>query len=363
MAANAELFVSRKTWVSQAQEMVSTFRRWPMVSTFVLVALVIIGILGPPIKIGGLEYPGFAPYGYAEGTSTDRNIPPFWSSEKTTPKTVVQSVNQFRAEASSQVSLRNARVIDPDAQLGDQVAVVLQKGGSSAHWLGTDEVGWDILSRLIHAARVTLLVAAISLLSGLVVGTGLGLIAGYADQISPRFGRHLDEIIMRLVDIWLGVPFLIVALAVVIVLGQSFAVLYGLLALLAWTPFVRNVRAEVLTLKERDYVALAKVAGAGTFRILTTHILPGVTNTVIVIATLRVGQLILAEAILSFLGAGVPPPKPSWGAMIADGRTYLADAWWLAFFPGVCIFLVVMALNFLGDWARDHFDPRLRQLE
>ena len=340
----------------------SDLRRWPTISVIILTVLFIVGIFGPPLKVGFLDYLGFAPYGYAEGTPKDRTIPPFWGREQVKMKTVVQSVNQLRQEATYQVSLRNARKIKPGAQLGDQVPVVLRQGGTFAHPLGTDEVGWDIFSRLIHAARVTLLVAGISLISGLVVGASLGLIAGYADQISPRFGRHLDEFVMRVVDIWLGLPFIIVALAVVIVLGQSLMVLLGLLAMLAWTPFVRNVRAEVLSIKKQEYVALAKVAGAGSFRILTVHILPGVTNTLIVIATLRVGQLIIAEAILSFLGAGVPPPKPSWGAMIADGRGYLADAWWIAFFPGVAIFLVVMALNFLGDWFRDRLDPRLRQL-
>ncbi|MFQ6031142.1 MAG: ABC transporter permease subunit, partial [Dehalococcoidia bacterium] len=351
-----------RSLVSGPQPLLLRLRRWPTVSIIILAVLFIVGIFGPPIKAGFLEYSGFAPYGYAEGTAKDRTIPPFWGRERVKMKTVVQSVNQLRQEATHQISLRDARKIKPAAQLGDQVPVVLRQRGSSAHWLGTDEVGWDIFSRLIHAARVTLLVAAISLISGLVVGTGLGLIAGYADQISPRFGHHLDEVVMRVVDIWLGLPFIIVALAVVIVFGQSLVVLLALLALLAWTPFVRNVRAEVLSLKKQEYVALAKVAGAGSYRILMVHILPGVTNTVVVLATLRVGQLIIAEAILSFLGAGVPPPKPSWGAMIADGRGYLADAWWIAFFPGVAIFLVVMALNFLGDWMRDRLDPRLRQL-
>ncbi|MFN3973932.1 MAG: ABC transporter permease, partial [Dehalococcoidia bacterium] len=182
-----------------------------------------------------------------------------------------------------------------------------------------------------------------------------GLIAGY-------FGGVVDELISRMVDIWLSLPFIVVALAAVILFGQSFSVMIGLLALLAWAPFVRNVRAEVMVLKTKDYVALAKVAGASVPRILVTHILPGVLNTVIVIATLRVGQLILFEAILSFLGAGIPPPTPAWGVMVADGRNYVHDAWWVSFFPGLAIFLVVMSLNFLGDWVRDRFDPRLRQL-
>ena len=183
----------------------------------------------------------------------------------------------------------------------------------------------------------------------------MGLVAGY-------FGGFVDEIIMRITDVWLGLPFILIAIVVVIALGQTMTILLMLLALLAWTAFVRNVRGEVLSLKTRDYVALAKVAGASTFRILIWHILPGVLNTIIVIATLRVGQLILTEAILSYLGAGIPPPTPAWGAMVADGRSFINDAWWISFFPGVAIFLIVMSLNFLGDWMRDRFDPRLRQL-
>jgi peptide/nickel transport system permease protein len=132
--------------------------------------------------------------------------------------------------------------------------------------------------------------------------------------------------------------------------------------MLAWVPFVRNVRAETLSLKTRDYVALAKVSGASTLRILIRHILPGVINTIMVIATLRVGQLIMTESILSFLGAGIPPPTPSWGVCVNDGRNYISDAWWISFFPGVAILIIVMAFNFIGDWMRDRFDPRLRQL-
>jgi peptide/nickel transport system permease protein len=227
---------------------------------------------------------------------------------------------------------------------------------TTRHILGADHVGRDVLSRVIYGARVSLLVAGISLSTGLIVGTTLGLISGY-------FGRHIDEFIMRLVDVWLSMPFLLIALVATIVFDSSFALVMGLLALLAWSAFVRNVRAEVLSLKQRDYVALARVAGASNLRIIVRHILPGVINTIIVIATLRVGQLILAEAALSFLGAGIPDPTPAWGLMISQGRDYIASGhWWIAFFPGIAIFLVVMSLNFLGDWMRDKFDPRLRQL-
>jgi peptide/nickel transport system permease protein len=227
--------------------------------------------------------------------------------------------------------------------------------GSTENLLGTDHLGRDMVSRLVYGARVSLLVVVVSTTSGMAVGTFLGLIAGY-------FGGNVDEFISRIVDIWLAIPFLLVAMIIVIILGQSFTLMLGLLALLAWSPFVRNVRAEVLSLRERDYVACAKIAGAPAVRILWRHILPNVLNTVMVIASLRVGQLILSESILSFLGVGVPPPTPAWGSMVADGRNYLNTAWWISTLPGIAILLVVMAFNFTGDWIRDKTDPRLRQL-
>lgn len=227
--------------------------------------------------------------------------------------------------------------------------------GSAKFLLGSDGVGRDVLSRVMHGARISLMVASFSLASGFLFGTSIGIVSGY-------FGGLLDEVVMRIVDIWAAVPFLVFALVVVIVFGAGIGTMMGLLVLLAWSSFVRNVRAEVLSLKERDYVALAKVAGAGPIRIMARHILPGVINTAIVIATLRLGSLILAAAALSFLGAGIPAPTPSWGGMVADGRDFLATAWWISFFPGISIFLLVMSLNFLGDWMRDRFDPRLRQL-
>jgi peptide/nickel transport system permease protein len=227
--------------------------------------------------------------------------------------------------------------------------------GTSKYLLGADPIGRDLLSRLMHGARISMMVVAVALISGTVVGTALGLVAGY-------FGGILDEFIMRIVDIWLGLPFVLVALTIAVVLGASLTTMMALLALMTWAGFVRNVRAEVLSLKTRDYVALATVAGASTTRILVWHLLPGVINTVLVLASLRCGQLILTEAFLSYLGAGIPPPTPTWGSMIADGREYLRQAWWVSIFPGVAILLTVMSLNFLGDWLRDRLDPKLRQL-
>ena len=200
-----------------------------------------------------------------------------------------------------------------------------------------------------------MIVLTFATISGLAIGVTFGVLGGY-------LGGVVDEVLMRFVDLWYALPFLLLALVVAVVIGQSFWVVVGLLSWLAWSAFVRNVRAEVLSLKTRDYVALARVAGASGFRIVTRHILPGVANTIVVLTTLRVGQLILAEATLSFLGAGIPSPTPAWGLMVAEARDYISAAWWMAFFPGLAIFLLVMALNFMGDWLRDRLDPRLRQL-
>lgn len=229
------------------------------------------------------------------------------------------------------------------------------EGGTASHLLGTDQQGRDVLSRVIYGARISLVIAVVAISLSLVAGTALGLVAGY-------FGGLLDEAIMRLVDLVRSVPFLLIALVFVVVFGQSFTLLLILLSVTAWTGYARQVRAETLQLRERDYVLAAKIGNASTFRILYRHILPGVVSTITVISTLQVGGLILAEASLSFLGAGVPPPTAAWGSMVAEGRNYLQSAWWIATFPGTAILLTVLAFNFLGDWLRDRFDPRLRQL-
>jgi peptide/nickel transport system permease protein len=221
--------------------------------------------------------------------------------------------------------------------------------------LGADHLGRDVLSRVIQGARISVQVVGIALVTGVLVGATMGLMAGY-------YGGWIDEIITRTIDMWNGLPFILIALVVSVILGTSTTVVMFLLALLAWTPFVRQVRADALVLRTRDYIASARIAGAGDFRIMLRHIFPGTVSTIMVVASLRVGGLILAEASLSFLGAGIPDPIPAWGKSVAEGRRYLATSWWISFFPGLAIFLVVMSLNFFGDWLRDRLDPRLRQL-
>lgn len=228
-------------------------------------------------------------------------------------------------------------------------------GGSSKYILGTDGLGRDIWTRLVYGARVSLLVAGVVLITGGTAGVVLGLVAGYT-------GGLIDELVMRVVDVTLAVPLIFVALVAVVVFGQSLFLLFVILAFFGWAGFARQVRGEALQLREMDYVALARVSGASTGRILVRHILPGVVSTLLVIATLRVPSIILVEATLSFLGAGVPPPTPSWGAMTSDGRGYISSAWWVAFWPGIAILLTVVSFNFFGDWLRDRLDPKLRQL-
>ncbi len=228
--------------------------------------------------------------------------------------------------------------------------------GSFTHLLGTDQQGRDMLSRVIFGARISMLIVVTVVAIGGTVGTALGIIAAW-------YGRHIDEVIMRAVDVTLAMPFILVALVAVVVFTQSTTLVIGLLAIFSWNGFARQIRADSLKIKTADYVSLSLVSGASTIWIMWKHIFPGVVNTMVVVATLRVGSLILAEAILSYLGAGIPPPTPAWGLMVADGRGYLDTSWWIAFFPGLAIFLLVLSSNFLGDWLRDRFDPVLRQLD
>jgi peptide/nickel transport system permease protein len=227
--------------------------------------------------------------------------------------------------------------------------------GSVSYFLGTDALGRDVLSKIILGARVTVLVVVAAVSTGVIVGTTIGLVAGY-------FGGLIDDIVMRVVDAWNILPGLLIILVIVLAFGQGLWILIGVLSMLSWPGAVRLVRAETLSLKNREYVSLARVAGASNPRIMIRHVLPGVINIVIVTATLGTGNIILTEAALSYLGAGIPPPEPSWGRMISEERQYIDAAWWTSFFPGLVIAMVVMSGNFLGDWFRDRVDPTLRQL-
>ena len=232
---------------------------------------------------------------------------------------------------------------------------VWMEGGSAKYLLGTDGFGRDILSRLIHGARVSLMVAALALTAGGGVGLTIGIVAGYV-------GGAVDAVLMRLVDAAFTFPAILFALLLAVTMGQGMTTLVLAISLLLWASFARVIRGEVLALKQRDFVALAKARGCSSARIMATHILPNVLNTFMVLVTLNIGVVIVAEASLSFLGAGIPPPTPTWGLMVSEGRGRIASAWWVSMIPGVAITLLVLSVNVFGDWLRDRLDPRLRQL-
>jgi peptide/nickel transport system permease protein len=231
-----------------------------------------------------------------------------------------------------------------------------QKGGSMEHLLGTDQLGRDVLSRLIFGARVSMVVGFTAVIFAGVVGTVLGILAGY-------LGGWVDQVVMRITDAWLALPALTFAIFLAAIVGPSMWNIVIILGAVYWTRYARVVRGEVLSLKEREFVRLAIVAGCSKWTIMRRHILPNVVNSAIVLATLMLGVVIVAEASLSFLGVGVPPPQPAWGLMLSDGKQGLmVGYWWLTIFPGICIMLMVLSSNLLGDWLRVKLDPQLRQL-
>jgi peptide/nickel transport system permease protein len=227
-------------------------------------------------------------------------------------------------------------------------------GGSADHPLGTDQLGRDLLVRLISGARLTFFIAVVGTLVAAVPGTLLGMIAGYA-------GGWADRIITRLIDAQLALPFVLLAIAIIAARGRSLTVLIVVLALIGWAQYARVVRAETLKLSVQPFVLGLRAAGASWIGIVLRHILPNLAGTVLVLSTLQIGAVILAESALSFLGLGVSPPSISWGAMLADGRDHMQEAWWLAAFPGVAITAVVLLVNLFGDALVSEFDPRRRR--
>lgn len=226
-------------------------------------------------------------------------------------------------------------------------------GGTSAHLLGTDPLGRDMLSRVIWAARTSLSVAGISVLVALLFGVTIGLLSGY-------YGGWLDTLIMRLADMQLSFPYLLLAIAVMALLKPTLANLVIVLALRSWVVYARTVRSSVLVVKRSEFIEATVALGASDRRIITRHLTPNVIAPIIVISSFQMAELIIAESSLSFLGLGVQPPTPSWGGMLSQGREYLTSAWWLGLFPGLAIILTVLAINLFGDALRDALDPRLR---
>ncbi len=275
------------------------------------------------------------------------------------PTLILASV-VFLAVFADLLPLHDPEVSVKDLETGYPVAGTLppawMEGGTWRMPLGTDFQSRDILSRVIYGSRVSLIVGLVGTLAAGVIGVTLGLLAGY-------IGKWWDQIIMRITDAWLALPTLIFAIFLASIRGANLWNIVLILTLVFWSRYARQVRAEVLSLRERDFVKLAEVTGASKFRVMTKHILPNVVNTVMVLFSLTIGIAIIIEASLSFLGVGVPPPTPAWGLMMADGKgPLIGGKWWISVFPGIAIMLLVLAANLLGDWMRVRLDPQLRNL-
>ena len=345
-APAAEGSVARRVW--------GEVRRFPVIPLFVLIVLLVI-----PAAFADV----LAQHDHTIG-DLDRVLePPGWVPDREKEQVIVQRAR----DKNNEVSLNNARrnidsgaatLIDANGNgqpdIGEST-VRIEKGGSWEYPFGTDKQGRDVLSRLMHGARISLAVSCLAILLGGFLGTGLGMVAAFR-------GGLTDAILMRIVDIKLAFPSILLALTLVVAIGSGFSTVVIVIALLLWARYARVVRGEALTIKERDFIDRARVAGASNLRIMLKHIFPNVFNTVIVLATLEVGHVIILEATLSFLGAGIPRPQPAWGLMAADGREVITSSWWIFLFPCLAIVLTVLSMNLLGDWLRDRLDPRLRNV-
>lgn len=273
-------------------------RRVPVVPAVIIGVLVIVAI--------GADV--LAPHPTTTGSLTDRLVPPMWAD-----------------------------------------------GGSSEYVLGTDGFGRDILSRIIAGARVSITLAVVTIAISVTIGTIIGLVAGYV-------GGRVDSVLMRITDAFLAFPLVLLAIVMAVAIGPSYVNVVLVLGALLWPGFARQIRSEMLTLRSREFVTLARAAGCSDLRIMVKHIVPNVMPALLVLTTYEVGHVILLESSLSFLGVGIPEPTPAWGNMVSSGRNYINTAWWLTVIPGLAILLTVLSINMLGDWVRDRLDPKLRQL-
>jgi peptide/nickel transport system permease protein len=355
--------ITKRPWYSlpRIRRGLAEARRYPIISIVILLLVLFI-----PAAFANWIAPH---HPTDDGDLTRRLLPPAWVAKETAVKTVVERVTAGKhettislADAQKETRLGRGQLATPDADgldrpvaVGDQFHVVTKPGGLSTYLLGTDKLGRDILSRIIHGSRISVVVAGIAIFIGGTIGTFMGIAAGY-------FGGWVDAVVMRLVDIAFSIPIILIAMVLVVSLGASFRTIILVLILFLWATYARQARGETLTVRVQDYIARARVSGASNLRIMLRHVFPNIFNSLVVIATLQVGFVIILESTLSFLGAGLPKPTPAWGLMVADGRELIISAWWVSLFPGLAIMLVVICMNLLGDWLRDRLDPKQRQV-
>ena len=289
--------MSQRTGPSKIRKLINALKGIPIIPFIILSVFLFVGIFGPAIS----------PYDPTEADFEYALTPPFW-----------------------------------------------QEGGTMKFPLGTDNLGRDILSRLIIGTRISLEVGSLVIVLAGLLGSIIALLAGYV-------GGWTDNILMRLTDTMMSLPYLMIAIVMAAILGPSKQNIIFILAIVGWAGYARVLRGEVLRIRENDFVHLAVTSGCGRLRIMFVHIFPNIVNTLVILATLQLGGVIIMESSLSFLGVGVPPPDPAWGSMVAEGRNYITRAWWLCTWPGLVILLVVMSCNLMGDWLRVRLDPKFRQ--
>ena len=355
--------IEKRPWYSlpRIRRGLAEARRYPVLSIVILMLVLII-----PAAFANWIAPH---HPTKDGDVGRRLLPPAWVSAEIAVKTVVERVSP--SNRANEISLEDAQKhvrigsgelatpavdgLDRPVAVGDQFREEIKRGGKSTFLLGTDNLGRDILSRIIHGSRISIIVAAIAIFIAGSIGTILGIAAGY-------FGGWVDAVIMRLAEVAFSIPVILIAMMMVVALGASFKTIIITLVMFLWATYARQARGDTLTVRVQDYIARARVSGASHLRIMLRHVFPNVFNSLVVIATLQVGFVIIMESTLSFLGAGIPRPTPAWGLMVADGRGLITSAWWVSLFPGIAIMLVVTCVNLFGDWLRDRLDPKQRQV-
>lgn len=294
-----------------------------------------------------LESPGASP---VRPQAAERSLRRLWRVKWGVVAALLLLLIVITALAAPLIAPYSPVEVDIEHRLGPPAWM---EGGKTEHWLGTDQIGRDLLSRMIYGGRVSLLIGVSAVLVSSTIGVLLGLVAGY-------FGSRTDWIIMTLINIMLTFPFVLLALAVIAVLGPSLVNMVIVLGVTGWPLYARVIRAETMAIRERDFITAGRALGMSHVRIIFRQILPNLISVVVVIATLQVASVIILESFLSFLGLGVQPPTPAWGNMLGEGRVYMLNSWWIAAFPGAAIFVTTLAINLMGNALRDWLDPHMK---